>query len=61
MKTAQGYFNDDDDMSWVVNCPDCDAEIEYEGFYDSSDVTKCKCGCEFTTSCVYFSNGNFVK
>lgn len=58
--TAEGYSVDGDDMHWTVNCPECGKEFEYEGYFDSSDETKCKCGCVFTTQKVWIDEFTYI-
>jgi hypothetical protein len=60
-QSADGHSVDGDDMHWTVACPVCEKEFEYEGFFDSSDVTKCKCGTEFKTRRVYFDDGGYIE
>ncbi|MEO6707190.1 MAG: hypothetical protein ABIN04_15230 [Ginsengibacter sp.] len=61
IEIVEGYSIDEDDMHWTVNCPDCDKEYEYEGYFDSSDITKCRCGCEFKTACVWVTENEYIK
>lgn len=61
MRTAIGNAVDNDDMHWTVNCPECERELEYTGYFDRSDLNKCKCGCEFLTERVEFENGDFIQ
>lgn len=53
MLHTTGQIIDGDDMHWTVNCPKCDRQFEYTGFFDHSDVTDCRCGCEFMTDRIY--------
>lgn len=59
--SADGHAIDGDDMHWTVNCPTCEQELEYTGYYDSGDTNKCKCGTEFKTRRVYFDNGSYME
>ena len=61
LKVVDGVAIDDDDAHWMVNCPDCDREFEYTGYFDPDDLTKCKCGTEFKTRRVYFENGSYIE
>lgn len=45
---------------WLVNCPNCDKEFEYNGFFDSEEITECKCGTNFKTSKIEFENGDYI-
>ena len=56
-----GNSVEDDDMHWQVSCPKCDHEFEYEGYFDSDDITTCKCGCKFKTTKVFFEDGSYMK
>ena len=47
----------DSDDNWYCHCPKCDKYYEYTGYYDSEDITNCKCGCNFRTIRVYFDEG----
>ena len=44
-----GYLVNNEDDHWIVNCPHCDKEYEFTGYYDPEDETKCECGCVFVT------------
>lgn len=61
LKEVDGYAIDGDDMNWVVECPDCLKEIEYKGFFESEDLNKCRCGCEFQTSKVWIDDVHYIK
>ena len=61
VRSANGYSVDDDDMHWTVNCPTCERELEYTGYFDSGDINKCKCGTKFKTRRVYFDNGSYIE
>lgn len=58
---SQGYSVDGDDMHWTVDCPQCEKQYEYEGFFDSSDETICSCGCNFLTSRVWIDEWNYIN
>ena len=60
MKTAVGKSINGNDDKWIVNCPDCEKEFEYTGYFDSGDVTKCTCGCEFTTNKVWLNDKEYI-
>lgn len=60
--TVDGHAVDGDDMHWTVNCPTCDYEIEYTGYFDSCDINKCKkCSTRFTTSKIWLSETQYIK
>ena len=61
MKKVDGHAIGDDDMNWTVECPECLKEIEYEGYFESSDLNRCKCGCYFLTRRVYFDDGSYIE
>ncbi len=59
MENTQGYIIDDD-MHWLVNCPNCETEIEFTGFFDNQDVEKCiKCKCEFMVNELISNEKNY--
>ena len=48
------------DDNWVVNCPNCDKEIEYTGYFDPDDLTKCSCETTFKINRIYFEDGSYI-
>ncbi len=56
-----GYSAENDEMQWTVNCPVCNIEISYVGFFDSGELNKCKCGAEFKTRSVDFEDGSRME
>ena len=58
---ADGYSVDGDDMHWTVCCPECEKEFEYQGYFDSGDETKCKCGCTFRTRKVWIDDSHYIE
>ena len=58
---TEGYSIDGADDHWTVSCPNCEHEFEYEGFFDSSDKTSCKCGCEFVTTKVWINESHYIE
>ena len=36
--SADGYSVDGDVMHWTVDCPKCDKEYEFTGYYDNGDT-----------------------
>lgn len=60
MKKVDGFSVDGDDMNWTVECPDCQKEIEYTGYFESEDINKCKCGCEFYTSKIWIDDLHYI-
>ncbi len=61
VRSAIGHSVDDDDMQWTVNCPECSREYRYEGYFESTDIDTCKCGCVYRTDRVYFEDGSFME
>ena len=59
--TAQGNAIDNRDDHWIVLCPVCQKEHEYQGYFDPSDVTKCSCGTEFTTEKVWLNDNEYME
>ena len=60
MEKTQGTSINGEDDHWVVNCPNCDKELEYLGFYDEEDLTKCSCGCKFQTERVWINDDTYI-
>lgn len=58
--SADGHSVNNDDMRWTVNCPDCEQQFEYKGYFDSRDINKCECGCKFKTRRVYFDDDSYM-
>ncbi|MGR3177791.1 MAG: hypothetical protein ACUZ8E_07015 [Candidatus Anammoxibacter sp.] len=61
MKTAQGQSVNGEDDHWMVNCPDCDCEIEYTGVFDSKVINTCKCGCKFVTDALWIDDEYYIN
>lgn len=62
MEFCEGYSVDGDDMHWKINCPSCNKEIEYEGFFDATDEYKCpKCKEVFYCNKVWLNENQFIK
>lgn len=61
VRSAIGHSVDDDDMQWTVNCPECNREYRCEGYFESTDIDTCKCGCVYRTERVYFEDGSFIS
>ena len=60
IQKVDGKSVNGEDDHWIVNCPNCDREIEYTGYFDPDDLTKCSCGIIFKTERVYFENGSYI-
>jgi uncharacterized protein (DUF983 family) len=59
MAKATGRGTED---NWVVNCPACETEIEYRGYFDPEEPCECdKCGEEFITTELRLDNGDIIK
>ena len=59
--SVDGYSVDGNDDKWSVNCPSCDNELTYVGFFDKDDENLCKCGTRFRTARVIFENGDELR
>lgn len=60
--SVPGYAIDGDDMHWTVNCPHCEKEIEYQGFFDATDKNECtKCGTEFYTNKLWINDNEYIQ
>ena len=58
---ADGHSVYGSDDHWSVKCPNCDIEYEYSGFYDSGEVTHCRCGCDFVTTRLWIDEDHYVN
>lgn len=56
-----GYSVDDDDMHWTAECSKCGREHVFTGYFDSSDVDECGCGCVFRVERVVFEDGSYIE
>jgi ssDNA-binding Zn-finger/Zn-ribbon topoisomerase 1 len=62
MRKVDGYAINGDDLHWTVNCPNCDYEIEYKGYFDATDVNICpKCMAKFLTSKVWLDKKYYIE
>ena len=62
MKTTEAYAIDNDDMHFTVECPSCNNETEYNGFFDSSEVNICpKCKVQFRISKLWMSEDDYIN
>ena len=59
--SADGHSCYNDDSHWTVNCPLCEKEFEYTGYFDSSEINYCRCGCKFRTKRVYFEDDSYME
>jgi len=60
MKKVEGFAINEEEDHWIVNCPVCEKEFEYTGYFDSSDITKCSCGCNFVTTKVWINDESYI-
>jgi hypothetical protein len=61
MIKTEGYSINGEEDHWTGSCPECGREFEFEGFFDPEEITKCKCGCEFTFEKVLIDNLSFIQ
>lgn len=61
MEKVIGRVLDDEGENWLVECPTCQKEYEYEGHFDPSQVTECVCGCLFNTKRIEFDDGSYIE
>lgn len=48
--------------NWIVECPHCGNEAEYEGYFDPGDEYRCKkCKKKYYVDKLVFINGNEIK
>lgn len=60
--SVHGFAIDGDDMNWTVECPSCNNEIEYEGYFDATDICRCsKCNTYFLCEKVWLDDNTFIK
>lgn len=60
IKTISGIAITED--NWIVYCPHCDKQSEYEGFFDSEDIYKCpSCKNKFIISEIVFIDGRMIE
>jgi transposase len=51
----------DETGKWTVNCPECQYEMEYMGYFDQEDVYICEnCGEVFECEKIVFGDGSFL-
>lgn len=47
---------------WLVSCPVCGCEMEFEGFFDPEDVYECRtCNTKFICTRITFENGSYIE
>ena len=62
MRKVEGTAINKDDMHWTATCPFCDYEIEYKGYFESTDVCICpKCKAKFLTSKVWIDEKYYIE
>ena len=61
MLKTTGTALDKEGNHWIVDCPKCHKELEFKGFFDSSEQNKCECGCIFLTTKIFFDSGDYIK
>ena len=59
--SVNGHSCDNNGTYWKVNCPLCEKEFEYMGYFNSKDITECKCGCRFQTKRIYFEDNSYME
>lgn len=60
--SAVGHSVDGDDMHWTVDCPKCDKEYEFTGYYDSGDTFNCPiCKHTFRTIKVWIDDAHYMQ
>ena len=57
----EGQAINGNDDNWIVECPKCNKEFEYEGFFDSEDITECPCGTKFKTKKIWLNDDTYIK
>lgn len=58
---GEAHAINNDDMHFVIECPNCQREHEYEGWFDSYDVSTCrKCGSIFRAKKLIMGDGSII-
>jgi hypothetical protein len=60
MKQISGQAVNGKDDHWCVNCPFCGKELEYKGFFDSTAINHCDCGCEFNVTKIWIDDETYI-
>ncbi len=61
MISVEGYAIDGDDMHYVVECPHCEHEQEWTGFFDSTDIFNCpKCHGKFYVNRIWIDEDQYI-
>lgn len=60
LKTT-GTALDSQGEHWETECPKCGKELEYKGWFDSSDLCRCDCGCEFYIEKVWLNDNEYIQ
>jgi len=60
VQKVDGKSVNSEDDHWVVNCPNCDKEFEYTGYFDAEELNKCSCGITFKTNRIYFEDDSYL-
>lgn len=50
-----------DDTEWRVNCPSCDTQFHFTGYFNSQEIDTCKCGCRFRTVKIWIDEISFIQ
>ena len=59
--STEGRAVDGNHDHWIVECPNCSKEFEYEGYFDRDDVTNCPCGTKFKTKKVWINDERYIQ
>ena len=50
-----------DETHWKVSCPFCERDIECGGYFDSSEINHCRCGCDFFTKKIWIDEDHYIE
>lgn len=61
VKETVGEAVNGNDDEWEANCPNCQTNHEFSGFYDPEDITECACGCKFRIVKLWLDDRTFIE
>lgn len=62
LKTVDGYAIQGDDMHYTTCCPECDNEMEWRGYFDSTDKYVCdKCHERFYVNKIWINEKEYIQ
>ena len=61
MKKVNATALDEHGEHWKAECPECGNELEFKGWFDSSDIVECECGLKFQITKVWLNEKEYIK